>query len=535
MNRLLLYLVMLACSFAFMGCSEGNRPEQQGTPSPVQGGTYRIPLLQIPTTLDPASVHDEYGLFVNQQIFDGLVAFGEHLLIEPALAKTWQVEQNGTIYRFTLRENVFFHDGNKLSARDVVFSLKRLLRIDPPTVLLPHLLKIAGAREYRDGRHDEIEGIEIPDEQTVVIRLLEPHNPFLAALGMYQAKIVSSSALERKGSAFGSSPVGTGPFRFVSWNKDSISLERFDRYYSGPAFLDGIELRIYPGSDTDSVLEDFKGGKLEEMPGYGNIRQRLPEGFQYAWLHRPALSLLFYGIRVDHPALADPWFRKALSVAIDRQGLVRSVYNGQFEPAEAILPPGMPGYKPPSSRVLGSMTTAQAYVTRAFGNTAPPVLEIVSASKSTFAQTELAFIKRSWAELGVQVEIRYLTDWQEFTNYIQSDQAMIYRYAWTADMPDPDNFITPLLARGAATNYMRYQNPEADRIIEDARRQTDPLERAQLYNTLEQTILEDSPLIPLFYLSVDRIYQSYVRDISLNALGFQDTRLHRVWLDSAAH
>ena len=535
MTRIIFFSLLLFSLLPGCGTQPPEDMETSAVRGPTPGGVYRIPLLQSPTSLDPALVHDEYGLVINQQIFEGLVRFGPHLLIEPALAATWSVEAEGTLYRFSLRDDAHFHDGSPVTAGDVIFSLERLLRTDPPSVLLPHLLMIEGAEAFRKGLADTVSGLDAPERAMVTIRLREPHIPLLVALGMYQAKIVPREAVMVLGEEFGRKPVGSGPFRFVSWEKDrQIRLERFTEYHDARAYLEEIVFRIYPGADIDAVLSDFTAQRLEEMPGYGNLRERLPQG-SYSWLHRPALSLLYYGFNTEHPPLDNALFRKALSLAIDRRELVKSVYNDQFDPAGGILPPGLPGYTPNRIRLEGDLSEARRLMAQALEpNASLPPLEIVSVSKSSFATAELDYIRKRWALLGVEVSPRYIPDWTEYQRHLESDNVMIYRLVWTADMPDPDNFLAPLFHSDAASNFMRYDNPVVNTMIEDARRVSDPLERARIYGELEQSILNDSPLIPLFNLSVDLLYQPYVRDITLNALGFQDTRLHRVWLESAA-
>ena len=176
------------------------------------GGVYHAPLLNNPATLDPAYVQDQYGTAIVQQLFDGLVRFDPYLLVLPSLAETWRVEENGKSYRFTLRKNARFHNGDMVTAEDVVFSLSRLLRVDPSPAILPHLLKIDGAKAYRDRYVETVAGLQVIDEQVVVILLEEPHAPFLTALGMYQAKIVPQAEVLRSGDAFGKRPVGSGPF-----------------------------------------------------------------------------------------------------------------------------------------------------------------------------------------------------------------------------------------------------------------------------------------------------------------------------------
>ena len=134
--------------------------------------------------------------------------------------------------------------------------------------------------------------------------------------------------------------MGSGPFQFISWSTDkSIQLERFSNYYAGDAFLDKMLYRIYPGDQIKRMLSDFRTGELEEMPVYGNIRQELSEGKSYQWHQRPSLSLLFYGIRIDHPLLKNAAFRRALSLAIDRETLVQQVYFLCLLPTHPLISP----------------------------------------------------------------------------------------------------------------------------------------------------------------------------------------------------
>ena len=497
------------------------------------GGTYRVPLMQIPTTLDPAYVQDRYGMAVIQQLFDGLVRFDPYLMVLPALAKTWQVEDQGKVYRFVLRENARFHNGRPVTVEDVIFSISRLLRVDPPSPILPHLLKIRGAHEYRNHKSERIEGLEPINDHVFLVRLKEPHVPFLTALGMSYAKIVPGKEVTRLGDQFFKKPVGSGPFRFVSWEENKlIKLKQFSDYYAGAALLDEIHYRIYPGVGYEQVVADFRKGELEEMPVYGNIRQELSTEKKFQWFHRPSLSLLFYGMNCDHPLLKNPELRKAISMAIDRQKLVTRVYKGQFEPAKTVLPPGMPGYYPQKQMVLNDVSLARDHLRHALGEKADsmPELEIVSGSQSTFAKAELNSV-RDWCEqLGIPIKIKFITDWTKFKEYIKSESVQIYRYAWFADMPDPDSFLHPLFASDSPVNFMRYKNKDVDQMLLTAREIIDPVERAKMYQRIEEIVMKSSPLIPLFYLSIDRVYQPTVEGIQLNALAAELMTLHRIWL-----
>jgi ABC-type transport system substrate-binding protein len=535
--QLCLAATIFAGVLVFQGC--GNQEEKESataekeelsTASIHRGGTYRFPLMNSPSTLDPAYVRDKYGETLVHQLYEGLVRFDPYLAVTPALAETWKVEDNGKTYRFIIRENARFHDGQPVTAEDVVFSISRLLRLDPPPATLPHLLKINGAQEFRNHKAEQITGLDAIEDRVLLVRLEEPHAPFLTALGMYQASIVSKKGVTRLGDRFGQSPIGNGPFRFVSWNvNQSIQLKRFQQYYAGESLLDEVHYIIYPGGEKATVLNDFKKGDLEEMPVYGKIRQDLAAEKGLQWFHRPSLSLLFYGIRGNHPLLSNPEVRKALSMAIDRKRLVQEVYNGRFEPARTILPPGMPGYRENQAAVVEDIAKARELIKGAIGNNIQPI-EIVSASQSAFAKAELNLILEFWGKLGIPLKIKYITDWKAFSAYRKSESVQIYRAAWFADMPDPDSFLHPLFASDSPVNYMRYQNEEVDRLLQTARGIIDPIKRAEMYQQIEQIILESSPVIPLFYLSVDRVYQSSVQDIRVSALGAHTMPLYRIWL-----
>ena len=527
---------LLSC---FPGYSEAVKETEKGgivAEQPPSGGIYRIPLLNEPPTLDPAFVADSYGMSVVQQIFDGLVQFSPDLFVTPALAENWRVEENGKMYRFFLRQNVCFHNGHSVTASDVVFSLSRLIRANPPPTILPHLLKISGAQEFREKKSDQVTGFKIVDDRVLLVELEEPYTPFLTALGMYQAKIVPKEEVELDGSAFAKKPIGTGPFQMVSWEPGKgIRLQKFAGNFGGAPYLDQIHFSIYPGGNIEEVLSDFQNGKLEEMPVYGQIRQKLMENENLRWVHRPSLSMLFYGINCEHPLLRNLEVRRALGAAIDRKQIVTEVYKSQFEPATRILPAGMPGYQPQGKRWSFDPDLAKSLIRQALGgNETAPTIEVVSNSQSLLAQAELNMVREAWGLLGINMATKFIPDWSQFEQYLKSDSLQIYRYAWFADIPDPDNFLQPLFASDSQVNFMRYRNSAIDAIFREASRLSDPMERAGLYQRVEELVADSYPLIPLFYLGVDRVYQAYVRGVEVSALGEQAASYHRVWLTTAS-
>jgi|WetSurMetagenome_2_1015567.scaffolds.fasta_scaffold49571_1 ABC-type transport system substrate-binding protein len=501
---------------------------------PRSGGIYHIPLLNEPPTLDPAFVGDAYGVPVVQQIFDGLVQFSPELFIIPALAQNWQMEENGRLYRFALRPKARFHNGRPVTSRDVIFSLSRLLRVNPPPSILPHLLKITGAQDYREAKSERVVGLQAEGDHSVTVRLDEPYTPFLTALGMYQAKIIPAEEVISNENMLSKNPIGSGPFQLASWDANhSIRLKKFADYYDGAPYLEEIRFLLYPGSKIEQVLADFENGKLEEMPAYWQFRQRLLESKKARWIHRPSLSLLFYGINSQHPALKNVELRKALAMAIDREKIIAEVYKGQFERANTLLPPGMPGYLPQSRMWYYDLESAKTLAKQALGaaGDAAQTVEVVSNSQSLLAQAELNVVGKAWSRLGITMVPKFIPDWSQFERYLKSDALQVYRYAWSADMPDPESFLEPLFAASSQVNYMRYQDEEIDTILKTTSRIVNPIERAKLYQRLQEVAATSCPLIPLFFLSVDRVYQPSVRGIEVSSMGVEFVAYRHVWLN----
>lgn len=536
-----LFLVLM------LGCDKQEEPDKTKIPKINKqdnrtftryGGIYRIPLRNNPSTLDPVYVTGKDGVTLVIQIFERLLEFDSRLMISPGLAESWQVERQGRDFTFFLRKNARFHNNKPVTSKDVVFSICRLLRTNPPIFVLPHLLKIKGARSYRNGDSKGVAGITVINDHELKIKLIEPHTPFLAALGMYQISIVPEGLVNRSGSQFGRQPVGSGPFRFISWKRNqAIWLERFAGYHSGPAFLEKLHYIIYPGEEFETALSDFRNGNLEELPVFGNTRQALSGMIGFKMFSRPSLSILFYGMKQTHPLLREPDFRKALSLAIDRKTLIQEVYQDQFESAITILPPGMPFYRPQAQYQMYNPSEARRRIKKVLRKYPRDglKLEIVSNSNSHFAKSELKFMRESLARIGIDLTIKFIPDWVKFKKYIKSNTAQIYRSAWFADMPDPDSFLTPLLSSGGSVNHSGYSNEKMDRMLLKARGIIDPMKRAEIYQQIEELVQESTPVIPLFYLSVNRVYQANVRGMEISALGAHTMPLNHIWIDRSAH
>ena len=528
---------LICCLLVLIGCFE-KEEQKNSTITPektIHGGVYRFVIKYTPTTLDPIKIIDIYAEAVSNQIFEGLVQFGPYLEVLPCLAESWKIEEKGQLYSFRLKKDVLFHNGRVLVSEDVIFSLKRILRTSHSPVVLPHLLKIVGANGYRSKSRDSVSGLKIINDREFEIRLKTPHAPFLAALGACQSAIVPKQEFLEKDD-FDRYPIGTGPFLLSSYSSDgSVELVRYDQYHGGAPFIDAIRYKTYANDSYSTIVQDFQDGLLEEIPIYKGAKEKLSGG-DYEWFNRSSLSLMFYGMNVEHPNLKSAALREALSIVIDREKFVNEVWGGEYEAARTILPLGMPGYNPLKRVGNNEVEIARNLVKRSFldKSLSIPKLELVSTVKAPIVDKEMAMVQNAWKSIGVDVEIKYITDWNEFSSYIKSDKLQMYRYAWYADMPDPDSFLYALFSSSSPNNFMQYQDEWVDTMLDKARGVVEPIKRIHMYQEIESRIMFSTPLIPLMYMNVNRVYQPYVKNINVCALGAHATTLRSVWLDKVS-
>jgi peptide/nickel transport system substrate-binding protein len=530
--------LLMAVTLAISACSEQNdtkRPREassQVTQAPAIGGTYRRPLANDPSSLDPANIVDTYGVAVANQIFDGLVAFDAHLNVVPALARSWSASRDGLVWTFHLRKGVQFHNGREMSAEDVVYSLSRLLDPAVGSRNSPLLDKVKGAGEFRAGTTKVLEGIKAIDRYTVEVSLSEPFLPFISILGMAHTSIVPRDEGERLGPDFGTAPVGTGPFRFVHWVwGQEILLETNKHYFGGRPALDRVRFVIFPGGTQSVMLKAFEQGELEESPLTPDRRKEFLEAATYKVIRKPTLSLLLYGFNLERPPFQKREVRQAFNYAIDKIRLNQEVYGGLYVVARGILPPGMPGYSPEVQGYDYDPARAKMLLAEAGhpgGKNLTPVT-LSTSSKSVGVRAESQIIQNYLAALDVQVDFQEANDWPTFRGALEQGDVQLFRYSWHADYPDPDNFLYPLFHSAGQRNYYRYHNPAVDKLLDDARRETDDLHRVKLYREAEQLILQDAPAVMLLHYTYESVFQPYVEGVVVSALDLY-VSLRKVWL-----
>ncbi len=490
--------------------------------SPAEAsGVFRFPLFWIASTFDPVFDSSNSISYIAQQVGDGLVAYDRNLRVIPGLAKSWRVSKDGREYLFTLRDGVKFHNGKPLTADDVVASILRIFRSGKLPAQGMFFERIDGASELLEGKAETLSGLEAVSEGEVRLRLAEPYAPFLSSLATPLAKIIPANLARDTTGMYGRHPVGTGPFVFVSADEKEIILRANPDYFSGPPKLDEIRFVLYRGGDRDKAFTDFKEGRLEGAPLPGSVdpAQLRKTGFNV--ISRPRLSMMFYGMNVKVPPFDNPDLRMALALGTDRKTNVSKKLGGSHFPANQILPPGMPGYTPDNALLKYDPKKAARLLEKAGYPQGRGLedLNLASASHSNFAVRELELFAADMARLGVKVSPVFVDSWDEFKKGVVEGKYPLFRYAWYADAPSPDDFMAPLFETGSSANLTHFSRHDVDSLLEKARKEIDPAKRAGLYRKAESTVLNDAPVIPLLFISTQAVFQAWVHGIDLPAIG----------------
>jgi len=505
MNRNLLLLLCAACVAAIAGC---------GSPKP-KGQVLRIPLLVEPTTMDPARVEDGPTIEVLMHIYDGLVQWDDHNRVVPALAQSWDVSPDGRIYTFHLRRDARFHSGRLVTAQDFVYSINRALSPSTAsTVAGTYLNDIEGAEDVLAGRAASAKGVKALDEHTLQLNITKPRAYFLAKLTYPTAYVVDRQNVE-SGPQWTEHPIGTGPFKLVRWDHNSmVVLAANHQYWNGRPELDTIERPIVLRPSTRHA--QYESGELDmtdvTMGDYDRDVSDPKLKRQMRVLDRPAVYYFALNQKA-YPPFRDRRVRLAFAYALDKRSLVRLALKGVNRVANGILPPGIPGFDPNYRGIPYDVTTARALLAQAGypgGKGLPPLTLTFREQMADLKRLAEAAAQMYKSNLGVDVKLREM-EWGVFLQERNRGTLPFYLLRWMADYLDPQDFLSVMLRTGAPENVIGYSNPRFDSLCDKADSLTNQLQRLTLYRQAERIAVEDAPWIPLFFQRDVELWKPYVK------------------------
>jgi peptide/nickel transport system substrate-binding protein len=476
--------------------------------TPKQGGAAVVTFNNDLTTLDPQVGYDWQNWSVIKSIFDGLMDYKPGTTeLEPDLAQSYTVSDDGLTYTFTLRDGLKFHNGRPVTAADVKYSLERAVS---PATQSPgggYFSAIAGYDDLVGGKASELSGIKAPDDKTVAITLTRPDATFLHLMAINFSYVVPKEEVEKAGADWGKKPVGTGAFKFTEWVPGQrLVLERNPDYHrAGVPYLDKITFEF--GQDPTVGLLRLKNGEVDilgdgippaqfaEVMADPANKDLIAAGDQ---LHTGYVTMNVTAAPFDNPKV-----RQAVNMAINKDRIVRLI-NNRAVPAVQALPPAMPGYNhenkghpydPEGAKKLLAEAGAGEIATELYAMNVDPNPRIAQA------------IQQDLAAVGIKAEIRSLAQAEVIAAGGSGKAPMIWSggMAWIADFPDPANFYYGILGCAGAVeggwNWSKYCNKELDARAEkaDAMVKADQMdERIGEWKGIFDDVLKDAPWAPIF-------------------------------------
>lgn len=489
------------------------------------------------STLDPAFAREQSNIWACHQIFNGLVQMDAKLNVQPCIAQSWTVEDSGTHYIFQLREDVLFHphellsqEQRKVDAYDVIYSLNRLT--DQATASPGAWVLSSVDTVYATSRFE------------LHIELDHSFAPFLGMLSMKYCSVVPQEVVEGMGSEFGRAPIGTGPFKYQLWATDEkLVFRRNEEYFEfdGDVRLPHLEaVAIDFITDRQAAFMEFLKGESDLLFGLdasykdelltrdGELKEEYMNRFTLQ--HIPYLNTEYLAINQQlddsHP-LSMRDVRLALNFSIDRDKMMRYLRNGIGKPADGgMVPRGLPSYSPMATGGYSyRLDSAYALLARAGYPEGQGMPAFTLSTTSNYLDI-CEYLQASWNTLGIPVEVEVLP-----ASTLREGKAQgtlpFFRASWIADYPDAENYLS-LFTSGNHTpngpNYTFFSNSDFDDIYDEAQREPSDSIRLSLYREMDAIIINEAPVIPLFYDEVVRFVPTGISGLEPNALNLLELK-----------
>lgn len=557
MRKLLLLLLCVALSAAaFTGCGEsGGGSGDSGAKDTGFKDGYPKNVLRIATSAeeesgDPQLTSADYLIPLN--IFDTPITVislpdGTSEL-QPGLAESWDISADGKSYTLHLRQGVKYTNGEELKADDVLYTIDRMLNPKRMAKNTECMSMLDGAQDMMDGKLTTLaeKGVTILDDYTVQLNLNSSYAPFLATLSVPGWSIYNRKAGDAadeagggiSGSYFGSNPeytIGTGPFILKEWVvNDHMYLEANKDYWQGAPKIDGILVSVIPDGDTMKMM--YESGQLDIFD-LDNAREQIAtymksDKYKEQIVPKVTLGTTYLSINERIKPFGDVRVRKALQMAINKQAILDTLYEGTGIPANGIFPPGLVCFNKDLHVIPYDKEAAKKLLTEAgYPNGFDmKIAQSSGDSKSSIQCNEI--IQAQLAEIGVNVKIDQM-DEASWYDVRRTGDLPMYMSTWWGDYNDPDNFIYTFFSKDSTVSRsFNYYNQAAMKKIEDARYMTDSDARMKEYQDLEKLVIQDDAAwIPLFHLEKVRLVQPRVHGFIPQWAGWGDCSYYSVSLD----
>ena len=516
---------------ALAACGKNNNAAStnDGTVKASEGGTFKF-YISDPVAIDHYNLQESEGTQVGHVLFDSLVEWdwdkGE---VKAKAAESWEINDDNTVFTFHLKD-AKFHNGDPVDSESFKRGWQRLVdtTMTSPGEIGYHLAPVVGYDEMAAGEATELTGLTCPDDKTFVVTLKEPMADFLSVCCHPGLAPAPKAALEDPASYL-LAPIGNGPFMMDGkWESGQyINVKRFDDYYGDKPALDAINFSIQ--KDPKTAYSELEAGNMDfcQIPTgrfaeltekYGSSVDGYTISPSRQTLAGAEASIYYLAVNLEDETMANKDLRHAIGLAINRQNIVDTLYEGVRQPADNVFPPIIDKkggsweyakYDPEAAKKIIDEKGLAGTTVKLSYNSGGGHEDIMSCIQSDLTA------------VGLNVE-QDTKEWAAYLQGLTDGDFQMGRLGWIADYPTLDNFIFPNFYSTADNNYSRYNNPEVDAAIDDARKIVDEDDRKDAFRKINQMVADDMPIIPIMFYAHQHVASDRVNELYYNAQGIAD-------------
>lgn len=489
------------------------------------------------TSLDPAFAKDQRNIWAVNQLYNGLVELDDSLHVKPAIAKSWTISEDGKNYQFTLRDDVYFHkhalfgkdSTKKVTANDFEYSFNRLLDKE---VASPGGWVLQNVASFK-AENDSVFSME----------LKQPFPPFLGLLAMKYCSVVPKEAVEYFRNTFRANPIGTGPFQFKLWVENTKLVYRknplyFEKDTKGKQlpYLEAVAITFLP--DKQSEFLQFIQGNIDFMKSLDasykddilNTDGTLKEKYVASIIMQTGayLNTEYLGIYLDGEVqipTKSKLIRQAINYGFDREKMIKFLRNGIGTPATSgFIPNGLPSFNNQKGYSFNP-EKARELVAQYKEETGDQNPQITITTNSNYLDL-CEFIQRELQKIGLVTKVDVIPP-STLRQGKASGKLPIFRASWIADYPDAENYVSLFYSKNFTPNgpnYTHFKNETFDRLYEESIKEVSVDKRYALYQKMDSIIIEEAPIVPLYYDEVIRFRQKNVKGLGINPIDLLDLR-----------
>ncbi|MEE0883333.1 MAG: ABC transporter substrate-binding protein [Bacteroidales bacterium] len=524
------YFILSFLAFVLCSCTSENRNAGKKV--------FRYNEAANINSLDPAYAKDQAMIWADVQLYNGLVQMDNKLNIMPSIAKSWEVSNDGLEYTFHLRDDVYFHPHQlfkngkrRVVAADFVYSLNRIVdakTMSPGAVFFENVEQINGKYSFF-----------APNDTTFVVRLKQAFSPFLGILTMPYASVVPKEIVNHYKEDFRKHPIGTGPFKFKMWKENvKLVLVKNEDYFEKDSlgkrlpYLDAVAISFIV--DKQSVFLEFVKGNIDFISGIdpnykdeiltrsGKLQPKYKDKINL--ITQPYLNTEYLGFKMDvndeKNPLKDKRVRQAINYGFSREKMIKYMRNNIGYPGEyGIIPVGLAGFDSTVNSYEYNPEKSKRLLAEAGYPNGEGMQEITLSTTATYLDL-CKYIQQQLGLLGIKVKID-VNPPAALREHIAQGKTQWFRGSWIADYPDAENYLSLFYSKNhcpKGSNYTHFSSKEFDKLYEKAILETDYEKRIALYKKMNDIIIEESPIVVLYYDQVLRFVQKNISGFESNPL-----------------